>query len=63
MIERQTIEHKRIYEPKEEELAKRFSDKLKKDGIKHSYAQVFTIGGRTTIITWIEKKDTKNPKK
>lgn len=63
MFERQVIKHKRIYEPKDQEQAKRFSDKLKKENIEFKYAHEYVFGGVATIITWEEDVIIKNPKK
>lgn len=63
MFERQKIEHKRIYEPKEQEQARRFADKLKKDNVEFEYAHEYVFGGVATIITWEEDAIIKNPKK
>lgn len=63
MFERQVIKHKRIYEPKEQEQAKRFSEKLKKENIEFKYAHEYVFGGVATIITWEEDAIIKNPKK
>lgn len=63
MFERQIIKHKRIYEPKEQEQARRFSDKLKKENIEFKYAHEYVFGGVATIITWEEDAIIKNPKK
>ena len=72
MFERQKIEHKRIYEPKEQEQARRFADKLKKDNVEFRYAHEYVefryaheyvFGGVATIITWEEDAIIKNPKK
>lgn len=63
MFERQKIEHKRIYEPKEQEQARRFADKLKKGNVEFKYAHEYVFGGVATIITWEEDAIIKNPKK
>ena len=63
MFELQKIEQKRIYEPKEQEQARRFADKLKKDNVEFRYAHEYVFGGVATIITWEEDAIIKNPKK
>ena len=63
MFERQVIKHKRIYEPKEQDQAKRFSDKLKKDNVEFKYAHIYVHGGIATIITWEEDLIIENSKK